>query len=99
MKSLIFILCIFSGMAPGFTAPLQLASALQSNMVVQQNQPFTVWGRAEPGQTIQISADWTPDAITVIADTKGDFLGILPVPAVRPGDYRPHTLKVSDGSS
>jgi len=78
---------------------LQLASALQNNMVIQQNQPFTVWGKAGAGQPVQIKADWMTDAIEVKADTAGNFLGIIPVPAIQAGDYRPHVLYVESGSS
>jgi sialate O-acetylesterase len=78
---------------------LQLGSGLQDGMVVQQNRPFTVWGRAQAGDKVSIRADWMSDPITVMADTAGNFSGIIPVPAVRPGDYRPHTLAVTEGDA
>src|SRR5258706_13115745 len=75
-------------------SPLQLGSPLQNNMVIQQHRPFTVWGRAAAGETVQIRADWMPDAIAVKTGPDGNFLGIIPVPAVQAGDYSPHTLEV-----
>jgi hypothetical protein len=78
--------------------PLTLASPLQDNMVIQQNKPFTIWGHATPGEAVQIEADWLPGAVTVHADTGGAFSAIVAVPAVKPGDYREHSLTVSSGS-
>ena len=78
---------------------IRLGGPLQNNMVVQQNRPFTVWGSAEAGESVQIRADWMTDAIAVKAGPDGRFLGIIPVPAVRAGDYSTHTLEVAAGSS
>jgi sialate O-acetylesterase len=97
MKIVLFLLILSVNAAMAEPQPLRLGSTLQNNMVIQQNQPFTVWGKAETGQTVQIKADWLSDPITVIAGSNGDFLGILPVPAVQPGDYRSHTLEVVSG--
>jgi len=77
--------------------PLQLGSPLQNNMVIQQNKPFTVWGKAPSGQPVQIKPDWLSNPITVVAGETGEFLGIVPVPAVEPGDYQNHTLDVTCG--
>lgn len=82
-----------------FAMSLQLGSVLQSDMVIQQNHPFTVWGTAEAGAVVSISADWMSDAIAVKAGVDGQFLGIIPVPVVRAGDYRAHRLDVESGAS
>ncbi len=78
--------------------PLTLASPLQSNMVIQQNKPFTIWGHANPGDAVQVEADWLSGPVTVRADTAGDFSALVDVPAVRPGDYHEHSLNVACGS-
>ena len=78
---------------------LQLAGVLQSGMVIQQNQPFTVWGKAKAGASVRIQADWTAEAILVKADRDGNFSGIVAVPAVQAGDYRVHRLLVEGDSS
>jgi hypothetical protein len=84
--------------APASAIPLTLASPLQSNMVIQQNKPFTMWGRTAPGDAVQIQADWQSGPVTVRADDSGAFTAIVEVPAVRPGDYHEHSLTVGSGS-
>lgn len=90
---------VASPMSLGAAAPvsLTLASILQSNMVIQQNKPFKVWGKAPAGSTVEIRGDWMTGAVTVTADPSDVFLGVVDVPAVTPGDYRPHTLTVRSG--
>ena len=78
--------------------PLILASPLQSNMVIQQDKPFTIWGHATPGEAVRIEADWLSGAVTVRADDSGAFTAIVAVPAVSRGDYHEHSLTVSCGS-
>jgi sialate O-acetylesterase len=95
MKYLLLV-CLISGSVVAQPVRLMLASPLQSNMVVQQNQPFKVWGKAPTGTSVTLRADWTASPVTVMADS-GVFEGILPVPAVAPGDYRTHTLTVTCG--
>jgi len=74
-----------------------LAGVLKSNMVVQQNKPFTIWGRATPGSTVVIRADWMEGEVDVRAGADSCFLGIIAVPPVQPGDYHPHRIVVSSG--
>jgi len=78
--------------------PLTLASPLQSNMVIQQAKPFTIWGRATPGEAVRIEATWLPGPVTVRADDSGAFTAIVAVPAVARGDYHEHSLTVACGS-
>src|SRR5882757_5017842 len=101
MKKIVFLFLLAVSVLRSFAgAPmLQLGSPLQNNMVIQQNRPFTVWGKAEAGEAVQIRADWMPDAIAVKTGPDGNFLGIIPVPAVQAGNYSPHTLEVESGSS
>lgn len=76
---------------------LSLASVLQNHMVIQQNKPFKVWGKAPAGTSVEIRADWMRSPVTVTADPSDAFLGIIDVPAVLPGDYRTHTLTITCG--
>src|SRR5260221_4399827 len=100
MKKIFFLLLIVGGGMQGFAMPLQLGSvvvtlqlgsALQSNMVIQQNHPFNIWGRAAAGETVQIRADWLADALSVKPGADCQFLGIIPVPAVQSGALNWHT--------
>lgn len=76
-------------------AKLAFASVLQSNMVVQQNKPFKVWGTAPAGETIIIQADWMKSPVKVVADNDNRFLGIIPVPKAQKSDFTRHALKAS----
>jgi sialate O-acetylesterase len=78
---------------------LQLGSGLQDSMVIQQNRPLTIWGKAPVNQEVSIGADWMSGNITVKTDAGGNFSGIIAVPKVQPGDYSPHTIEVRDGVS
>ena len=78
---------------------LELGSGLQSNMVVQQNHPFCVWGRAGAGAVVEVRADWTGGVAAVKAGEDGQFLGIIMVPAVKAGDYTLHRLDVESEAS
>lgn len=74
--------------------PLSVSSVLQSHMVIQQNKPFKVWGKAAPGATVSIQADWMTSAIQVMADSNGQYQGIIDVPKATSGDYTSHTLTI-----
>src|ERR1700754_4870796 len=90
MKKKLLFLLLFVGLGMrGSSMGLRLGSPFQNDMVVQQNHPFSVWGRVEAGAVVQIRADWMADGVSVKADADGQFLGIIPVPAVRAGDYKP----------
>jgi sialate O-acetylesterase len=47
----------FAGVAD--TLALKTANIFQSNMVVQQNKPYAIWGKAAPGERVTVKADWT----------------------------------------
>jgi sialate O-acetylesterase len=79
-------------------ASLRFADPLTDNIVVQQNKPFRVWGKAPAGQSVKIETSWLKQPVTVIADVDGSFLGIISVPAVKPGDFTKHTLQISTGA-
>ena len=96
---ILFVFCFVILAHSAFAGPLRLGSGLQDGMVVQQDKPMTVWGFAEPGAQVAILPDWASGAVTVTADASGYFSGIVAVPSVHPGDYRPHTLTVTSGDS
>lgn len=67
---------------------------LQSNMVIQQNKPFKVWGQAASGEAVTVKADWMLQPITVIAGADNKFMAIINVPEAKKGDYTAHTLLI-----
>jgi len=78
--------------------PLTLASPLQSNMVIQEGKPFTIWGHATPGETVQVNADWLSSPVNIRPDTSGAFEAIVPVPIAARGEYNEHSLTVGCGA-
>ncbi|MDO7875862.1 sialate O-acetylesterase [Hymenobacter sp. ASUV-10] len=84
-----------SGPAAAARPAFQLASILQSDMVVQQAKSLALWGMAPAGDTVVLAADWRQAPVRVVADAGGAWKGSLPVPAARPRDFAPHTLTVS----
>lgn len=73
---------------------LSLADALQSNMILQQNKAFKVWGKANSGDQVSIQADWMPDPITVIAAADGRFEGLIDIPEAKKGDFSQHQIRI-----
>ena len=80
------------------TKQLKLASILQSNMVVQQNKPFKVWGYAPAGAAVSIMSDWMTAPVKVVAGADEKFLGIIQVPSIQKGDFSRRRLTVSSGN-
>lgn len=83
------------GQADDRRQTLQFADPIKDNMVVQQNKPFKVWGKAPEKALVKIEADWLKGSVTVQADERGNFLGILDVPKVEPGDFRRRSITIS----
>jgi len=106
--TLLFFACLFPAFAfannrinaqvRDTTATLIIADPLQSNMVVQQDKPFKVWGHAPTGKTVTIKASWLAGAVTVTADNANRFLGIITVPAVKKSDYTKQTITITCGT-
>ncbi|RYY30181.1 MAG: sialate O-acetylesterase [Sphingobacteriaceae bacterium] len=88
---------VFAGRVNDTVTTLTVAQPLQSNMVVQQNKPFKVWGHLQAGKKITIKADWLTDAIMVTADKSNNFTGIITVPAIQKGDFSKHAITVESG--
>jgi sialate O-acetylesterase len=95
VKIIIALFCFALSVHAQNSKQLKLSPVLQSNMVVQQNQPFKIWGNAPARATISIQADWMHAPISISANADNKFLGIIPVPAARPGDFTRHQITVS----
>lgn len=78
---------------------LKLSDVLQSNMVLQRNKPFKVWGEAAPKSAVNIQADWMSSPITVFADDDGAFIGLINVPDIQNGDFTKHNIVVSSAKN
>ncbi|TLV02086.1 sialate O-acetylesterase [Dyadobacter luticola] len=95
MKQIQIILALCCLTFSAYAQKLKLSPVLQNNMVVQQNQPFKVWGQAPAGTVISIQADWQAAPLSVAANAENRFVGIIPVPVARKGDFSKHQITVS----
>lgn len=96
----IFLLMALPSLLAQSKSVLQFADPLQSNMVIQQNKPLKVWGRALAGKSVKITADWLSTETIVRADASGNFLGIIQVPQATENDFSKHQLIIeSEGNS
>ncbi|HMI01574.1 MAG TPA: sialate O-acetylesterase [Pedobacter sp.] len=102
MKKTIYLLlpiCFAAHLVMARQTSLKVADILQSNMVVQQNKPFKVWGRAVAGSVITIKADWTATSTQVTAAGDGSFMAIVNVPQVVPGNFTKHKITVKNNTA
>jgi len=97
--TILLIFCLAFTCAEGVYAVMKdsllIADALQSNMVLQQNKSFKVWGTAKAGVQVSIQADWMANPVHTTVEQDGTFLGIIDVPIARKGDFNPHQIQVS----
>lgn len=71
-----------------------LPEILSDGMVLQQNSNVNVWGKAEPGKTVEVKPCWSEIAVRVTADNAGDWLAVIETPEA---SFTPRTITVSDG--
>lgn len=90
-----FVTLIVSANEPGFT----IANTLQSNMVVQREKPLVVWGKASPGAKIKVKADWQDKIYEAVTSPAGEWKAVVPVPGIKPGDYKGHSVTIYSGTS
>ncbi len=89
MRSNVFTAIILFIIAPlGFlAADVTLPSIVGSNMVIQQNSPFVLWGWADPGENVVIRADWLEKPVEVMTGDEKEWRVTLPPPQAG-GPYR-----------
>ncbi len=88
---------LFSLSAAGNETKFIVAATLQSNMVVQRGAPLVVWGSAAAGTKITVKTDWGGSRL-VTADNKDEWRTEIPVPFVKGGNFKEHTIVVTNGS-
>ena len=102
MKKTIFTIVFVITILPVFFGQqqslLRFADVLQSNMVLQQNKPLKVWGKAVAGSNVKIKADWLAGELTIVADKDSSFLGILSVPLAGEKDFSKHELSIASNN-
>ena len=76
-------------------AEVKLPAIVSSNMVLQRDTTITLWGWADAGEDISISASWLDKRIRISADT----LGKWQVEAQTTGSLVPQTIRIKSKTS
>jgi len=79
--------------AGALQAKVTLPSVFSDNMVFQQKTKAPVWGKADAGKTVTVTASWNNKAVTGKADASGNFKIFVATPSYG----GPYTVTVSDG--
>lgn len=74
-------------------AKVKLPSVFGDNMVFQQKTEAAVWGKAEPGKTVELIPGWNKRTYRGKADDKGNWKIMMPTPAFG----GPYAITISDG--
>lgn len=73
------------------TYPFKTGSPLQSNMVVQRDKPFIVWGQATTGKKVAVNVSWNLTTFTTNADDNGNWKLSIPASAA---NASPQTITI-----
>ncbi|MEO7214914.1 sialate O-acetylesterase [Mucilaginibacter sp.] len=91
------VLLLTALVATGFCAHAKvvLSSAFSDNMVLQQKTKAAIWGKADPGKTISVTAAWSSKRYTTVAGADGKWKIMLATPSYG----GPYDITVSDGEA
>lgn len=82
---------------PPATPTFTVSNVLQSNMVIQRDKPFVVWGLADVGRHVTVKVSWNDSMFDATADNNGIWKTTVPATGV---NAVPQTVKCSsDGFS
>ena len=94
--SLLAALAAFFLFGPAALADnLKFSPLLGDNMVLQQNASVRIWGTADKGARVAVTASWTDRTVEVKADSKGRWEAFVDTPAAT---FEPQTVQAASGS-
>lgn len=68
----LFLLLTFSG--PGAWANIRLPALLSDHMVLQQQSEVVLWGKADPGEEVEVITGWNRDEVLkTVTDPEGNW--------------------------
>jgi sialate O-acetylesterase len=70
----------FQSIYTGLFANIKLPALFSNNMVLQQNTNVNIWGWADPGEKIEIKANWSNKIVTTTADDSSKWLISIKTP-------------------
>ena len=73
MKRLAFLVAAILAATIQLSGKITLPSIISDNMVLQQKTSAKLWGWAEPGEEVRISASWSKKINSVQADSSGKW--------------------------
>ncbi|HPT03216.1 MAG TPA: sialate O-acetylesterase [Bacteroidales bacterium] len=92
-KLLFLIIAVFC-LSEASHATITLPSTIGSNMVIQRESEFRLWGWADPGQVLRIKATWYEDGLLqTTADNRGRWEITIPTGAAG----GPYGIKIISG--
>lgn len=94
MKKVYFLTFLFCCMVAAVFAKPVLPEILSDNMVLQQNTKVNLWGKSDPGKTVEIRPSWTSEITKVKVDTKGNWKVSVATPAA---SFTSYSISISDG--
>jgi sialate O-acetylesterase len=74
-------------------AKVVLPSVFSDNMVFQQKTNAAIWGKSDPGKTVQISTTWSSKSYSFKADQTGNWKIMVQTPTYG----GPYAITISDG--
>lgn len=63
---------------PPVIVPFSVNNVLQSNMVIQRDKPFTVWGTATAGYKVTVKVSWNANDFAGTSDKDGNWAISIP---------------------
>jgi sialate O-acetylesterase len=97
LSTIFIVFCLINSnfsLAKSLSEGFTVASILQSNMVVQQDKPFKLWGTAKPGDKVLIIADWNGKTVEVLTNASGKWIVEVIVPKAIKGNFNKHTITI-----
>jgi sialate O-acetylesterase len=87
-----FLTAIIGLLLSANSIAIDLPAIISSDMVLQRNATVTIWGWADPGEKITISASWIGDPVNAKADANGAWKAQLKTT----GSKEPQTIRIND---
>ncbi|WP_129594527.1 sialate O-acetylesterase [Seramator thermalis] len=94
MKIKILPLLLLLMLTNSLGAKILLPEIMSDNMILQQNTKVNLWGKSDPGKTVEIRPSWTSEITKVKVDAKGNWIASVATPAA---SFTPYTITFSDG--
>lgn len=89
-NSMIMVALFFGG---SVQAKVQLPTVFSDNMVLQQKTSAAIWGKSDPGKTVEISTTWSLKSYSSKVDENGNWKIMVKTP----GFGGPYIITISDG--